>query len=54
LGGKREDGFGTGRLVEKGQPIGNRICLATAANSSMKLSVTKTLCDGPTLRQKAV
>lgn len=52
--GLREDGFGARRLVEKRQPIGDKSCLAAAASSSMKLSVTKTLCDGPTLRQKAV
>src|SRR6266481_8346695 len=29
-------------------------CFAAVAISSMKLSVTNTLCDGPTLRQNAV
>jgi hypothetical protein len=47
-------GPGAGHLIEERQPIGDRILLAAGANSSMKLSVTKTLCDGPTLRQKAV
>ena len=54
LGGELEDGPGARRLVEQRAAIGERICFAAAASSSMKLSTTNTLCDGPTLRQNAV
>ena len=54
FGGERQDRLGARRLVEQSEPVGDRSCFAAAASSSMKLSVTKTLCEGPTLRQNAV
>jgi xanthine dehydrogenase molybdopterin-binding subunit B len=43
-----------GALSSSARRYATGSCLAAAASSSMKLSTTKMLCEGPTLRQKAV
>jgi len=54
LRGKRKHGLGAGRLVEQRKPIGDRILLRRSRELVHEAFVTKILCDGPTLRQKAV